>query len=183
MGANDAFSKQGTRVQNRARPGSSEDRVITILEQREYLRKYQSRLDKLASGSLDVPAFLRQLAPEMLQGLLVTAETTKSDNLKTAIQQDILDRAGYGKITKAVHVHQPVDHNTTRQELMSLVKSKAREAGIAIKGIKNDDEDIIDVSPDVVQQETTGASDKPDQVRSEDSKPTQDNSSNKTRDV
>jgi hypothetical protein len=131
---------------------------------------------------LDVPAFLRQLAPEMLQGLLLTVETTKSDNLKTAIQQDILDRAGYGKVSKAVHVHAPMDHNTTRQELIALVKSKAREAGVQI-GNKYENT-VIDVDAGGVPIPTGVTADgESKQIRSEDDQLAQDDSNKNLRDL
>lgn len=166
----------GTKIQSQIEPDAATDRMVNAIEQIRLVEKYRNAFEKLEKGSSDVPAFLRHLAPEMIMGLLKTLDhEDASMRLKTAIQQDLLDRAGYGKITKALNVTATVDHTTSKRELVNMIFTKAKKAGIKTRR-KDEDEggggsdggDVVDVDA-VVQSEPSeaGSSGNSDEIRGE----------------
>jgi len=179
----------GTKVQSNRRHDGEEMRLIAALEQKRYLEKYEKDLEKLGQGTLDLPAFLRQLAPQMIKNLLITSEKTESDKLKVDIAQDLLDRAGYGKVQKHAHMHGGLDPKATRREIMSMIRSKARKANITINGKVNEKlkDDVIDAtiarSGMSVSEDPAGSDCDTDEIFSEGEESTPPDSSGEGGDV
>jgi hypothetical protein len=147
---------QGTKVQ--ASSGNSQEaRMVRLLDEKATLERYSKQLEKLEQGTLSVPGFLKQLAGPMMQKILYTIETTKDERLKVSAAQDLLDRAGHGKVTKAVVAHHDMGFKETKRELVNSVITLARKAGIKVKDdsyVEGDEEvyeveakDIKDVTP------------------------------------
>lgn len=163
----------GTKIQSQIEPDAATERMVNAIDKMRLVQKYEDAFNKLTKGASDVPAFLRTLAPEMIMGLLKTLDAEDaSARLKTDIQQDLLDRAGYGKITKALNVTATVDHTTSKRELVNMIFTKAKKAGIKTKRKEDDDADsgpIIDAESSVVQQDgsKTGSGSNSDKVRGE----------------
>ena len=169
----------GTRVQNSHRPDSVEQWMVNSLDRVDLIRRHARAFEKLGEGTMDMPGFLRQLAPDMVFGLLETLSDVKvSQKLKSQIRQDLLDRAGHGKITKAITLNAAVDPQTTKRELINLIMTKAKIAGVAIQRKETEGEDIIDgdATPVVPKGPPQKSDSDADQVRSEDPKPPPDNS-------
>lgn len=58
----------------------------------------------------------------------------ENDKVRLEAAKDILDRAGYGKTHKvAIAGSINVDHDTSKMELVNLILSSARRAGIKVK--------------------------------------------------
>lgn len=163
----------GTKIQSQIEPDAATDRMVNAIEKMRLVQKYEDAFNKIQKGSSDLPAFLRHLAPEMVMGLLRTLDSEEASmKLKTSIQQDILDRAGYGKITKALNVTASVDHTTSKRELVNMIFTKAKKAGIKTKRKDEDEGDsgpVIDAESSVVQQSASkaGSSGDADKVRGE----------------
>jgi hypothetical protein len=136
----------GVGIQENWRPDTTEYLMLRHISQMRDFDRYRPFFEKLAKGSLDMPAFLRQLAPELLLGLLGTLnDPDVSEKLKTNIRQDLLDRAGHGKIAKAINLSGTLDPKTSRRELMNIIMTKAKAAGVVIE--RKDDENVMDVAP------------------------------------
>lgn len=77
------------------------------------------------------------------------------DKIKLAAATDILDRAGHGKTTKHQHGGVvTVDHQASKMELINLILSSARRAGIKTKDgggqaleARPAGEAVVDVTP------------------------------------
>lgn len=143
--------EQGTRVQTSKSPDSTEERLIRMLDEKRALEKYEAQIKKLEKGTLDLPGFLKQLSIPMIQKILYTIEVTKDDRLRLTAAQDLLDRAGYGKINKAVVAHSNLDFRETKRELVNSVITLARKSGIKVKEADyvEGDDTVVDVTPSV----------------------------------
>lgn len=144
--------EQGTKVQSKFH-GSEEWRMVCALDEKRALEKYAQQLESLSKGTLNMPGFFKQLSGPMMQKILYTIETTKDEKLRVSAAQDILDRAGHGKISKAVVAHQDLGFENTKRELINSVMSLAKKAGIKVKeeSYVEGDGDVVDV--DVVDSE------------------------------
>lgn len=124
-------------------------KVVNDIHRKREALAFQENMEKMMQGTLDVPAFLNAIAPNLIKELVTTSVETEDEKLKTSINQDLLDRAGYGKITKGAVLHQgAIDVSTTKRELVSAVLSLSKKAGIKIKGGHSEvegDSDIVDV--------------------------------------
>lgn len=146
------YMEQGTRVQQGTKKNWEEEAMIENLQDMEKLHKYRHYLQQLDKGSLDIPGFLKEISKQQLKNLLIISEMSNDEKVKVNIAQDLLDRAGYGKIAKGVVAHSHMDANTTKRELVNMVMSAARTAGIKVKddtrSVEDEEDDnIIDVSP------------------------------------
>lgn len=128
---------QGTKVQTTNHGNPTEDALIAAIDEKYALKRYQKDIQSLEKGSIDTPTFLKQVSNQMLKKLLYTIETTKDDRLKVNIAQDILDRAGHGKVNKAMVAHSHVDMNTTKTELINMVMSMGKKAGLPVKDVSH----------------------------------------------
>lgn len=124
--------EQGTKVQSK-KSNSEEWRMVCALDEKRALERYQKHLEALEQGTLNMPGFLKQLSGPMIRKILYTVETTKDEKLRVSAAQDILDRAGHGKINKSIHAHQDLGFENTKRELINSVMSLAKKAGIKVK--------------------------------------------------
>lgn len=173
----------GTKIQDNRGHGANESNLVNAIDDLRLLEAYRESFKKLSKGTMDLPSFLQQLAPDMIKGLLLTAADEKTTpKLRTQIQQDILDRSGFGKINKAVNITASVDPTTTKRELVNLILTKAKKAGIKTqrKEYEQDSDTTIDVTPRVSKQANATADSYSDaeQVRGEGQEPSPDDSDN-----
>jgi len=140
--------KQGCKVQTSPNNDAATHKMVNMMEDYKHVARYRKNLEKLMKGTLDVPGFLHAVSPQLLMNLLVTAETTENEKIKTDIHKDLLDRAGHGKITKGAVLHAGViDADTTKRELVNLALSMSKKAGFKVKEVAHveGDVDVIDV--------------------------------------
>jgi hypothetical protein len=130
--------------------------MVRLLDERRALERYEKQLAMLEQGTLSIPGFMKQLAGPMMQKILYTIETTKDEKLKVSAAQDLLDRAGHGKVTKAVVAHHDMGFQETKRELVNSVITLARKAGIKVKdeSYVEGDEDIIEVQSEDIKDVT-----------------------------
>ncbi len=141
----------GVKIQTSPNNDAATHKMVNMMEDFKNVERYKKNIEKLMKGTLDVPGFLQAVSPQLLVNLLVTAETTENEKVKTNIHQDLLDRAGHGKITKGAVLHAGViDADTTKRELVNLAKSMSKKAGFKVKDESHveGDVDVIDVTPD-----------------------------------
>lgn len=148
MAKGDPFTDRlGTGIQNNRSSNTYEEKMVLMLQRKKVyeaaLKEFKDPIDKLKKGSLDVPAFLEELAPQMFEELLYTLQTSESEKVRVDVAKDILDRAGYGKINKAVIGSVRVDRHTAKSELINSIISMAKKTDV-IK-IKENNEDTIDI--------------------------------------
>jgi hypothetical protein len=107
-----------------------EDAIIGAIDMKKTLSKHADWVEKLRAGQIDVSQFLSALSPDVAIELVDIALAGESEKNRLAAMQDILDRAGHGKINK--HAIASVDPNQPKEQLISLImglnkKSKAIE--------------------------------------------------------
>lgn len=115
-----------------------EDAIIEAIDMRRTLTKHADWIEKLRAGHVDVPQFLNGMAPDVAVNLLDLALNGSSDKIKLAAIQDMLDRAGYSKVTKVAAA--VVDPNAPREQLVAMIaglSSKTKEIEI----VDDDDQD------------------------------------------
>lgn len=116
------------------RASNSEDRLIKLIDIADTLRRYDTLIKKVSKGSLDVPAFLKEVAMDAALQVVHLMNTSVDDKTRLAAATDVLDRAGHGKTTK--HQHSggiTVDHQASKMELINMILSSAKRAGIKTK--------------------------------------------------
>lgn len=103
---------------------SYEDRMIEAMDNKKQILKFMQMVESLEENKLDVQSFFQGMAPQVAKELMFTALSEKtSEKGKIAAMQDVLDRAGYGKITK--HAVASVDASTSRETILALIAGKA----------------------------------------------------------
>lgn len=145
--------EQGRKVQTtKGSRNRYEDFVIRNLDKAAVLKRYEDQIRQLEEGTLKLPGFMKQISIQQTLNLLAIQETTTDAKLATNIAQDLLDRAGYGKISKVAHAHAVADMTETKRELVNKALSLAGKAGFKVKKEKHveADSDVIDVEPSVV---------------------------------
>lgn len=122
----------GVRVQQQIRPDAAEYRMIKMMERADKFQDYRHHFERLKKGSLDVPAFFGELSHE---AMVVMIESMRAEDPRLAFDaaKDVLDRAGHGKTQKIAVGHVHVDHQTSKRELINMIMSSAKKAGLDVK--------------------------------------------------
>lgn len=130
----DSSSKGGTQAHNR---NHKEDAIAEAIDMKKTLITHADWITRLREGKIDTSQFIASMSPEVAVKLVDVAFNGESEKNRLAAMQDILDRAGHGKVNK--HAIANVDPSQPKEQLLSLImglnkKSKAIE-------IEDDDED------------------------------------------
>lgn len=130
----------------------AESRLIKLIDQADTIKRYDTLLRKISKGTLDVPAFLKEVSMDAALQVVHLMHSSTDEKVQLAAATDLLDRAGHGKTTK--HQHGgivTVDHQASKMELINLILSSARRAGIETKeevgGQLEARPETIDVTP------------------------------------
>lgn len=110
-----------------------EDNIAAAIDNKNTLLKIAGQLDKLVR-TRDVKGFIEDVAPETVVELVTIAHDARTP-AKVRLQaiQDLLDRAGYGKVTK--HAVARLDANASKDEIISAIygtKKELKQVGIEI---------------------------------------------------
>lgn len=123
---------------------SREDRLISLIEAKDTILRYESLVKKIADGAKGIPDFFKAAA---LDAAIVTTDimlTGENDKVRLEAAKDVLDRAGHGKTQKvSVSGSVQVDHDTSKLELMNMILASARKAGIKVR----DDAPLLEARP------------------------------------
>lgn len=112
----------------------SENRLIRLIEQADTIKRYEVLMRKISKGTLDVPAFLKEVSMDAALQVVHLMHSSNDEKVQLAAATDLLDRAGHGKTTKHQHGGVvTVDHQASKMELINLILSSARRAGIETK--------------------------------------------------
>lgn len=138
----------GVKVQEHRDPGKQESHLISMIERADAIRWMQKQMGKAKKGTLDVPQCLNALSMRAVLevGHLLTAEETP-DKLRFEVAKDVMDRAGHGKTQKIAVGHMHIDPQATKTELINMIMSSAKSAGIDTKEeayVEGSDYDVID---------------------------------------
>jgi hypothetical protein len=128
---------QGYEDPSRSAKGNAsrqEDRLIQLIEAKGTIERYETLLKKISDGSKGVPDFFKAAT---IDALVVTADIMlygDSDKVRLEASKDILDRAGHNKTQKvSLSGSVQVDHDTSKMELINLIISSARRAGLPVR--------------------------------------------------
>jgi hypothetical protein len=117
----------------------TEANMVAAIDNKNTLLKLADQLNKL-TRTRDVKGFIEDIAAETAVELATIAHDAKTP-AKVRLQaiQDLLDRAGFGKVTK--HAVARLDANASKEEILSAIygtKKELKQVGIEIV---DDDED------------------------------------------
>lgn len=127
----------------KTRASNSEDRLIHLIQSKGTIERYMHLVEKMEKGALDVNGYFKHAAVDAAINLTDLMHFGDSDKVRLEATKDILDRAGFNKTSKiAVAGSFHVDHDTSKMELVNLILSSARRAGIKVK-----DEDAVFAEP------------------------------------
>lgn len=127
-----------------------ESYLIDLIDKADTIERYEKLINKLNEGTLDTPGFLKALAPQAALELVHIMTNGENEKTRLDAAKDLLDRAGHGKTQKVAVGHVHVDHTTSKRELINMVLSAARKAGI--NTVRKDD----DEAPEVVEAAVVG---------------------------
>lgn len=115
-----------------------EDLMAAAIDHKNTLLKLQKQLERLSKTS-DVKGFIEDIAPETVLELALLAHDPKTaSKIRLAAIQDILDRAGYNKVTK--HAVARIDASESKEAIIASIKGAKKELkGV---GIEITDEDL-----------------------------------------
>lgn len=111
-----------------------EDKLLNLIDQAATIRRYEALLRKVGKGTLDVPAFIKEVALDAALKVAHIMHTSNDEKVQLSAATDLLDRAGHGKTTK--HQFQggvTITHDASRMELVNMILTSARRAGIKTK--------------------------------------------------
>jgi hypothetical protein len=167
-----SLAETGANIQTNPRPDAAEQRMVRMISRVRQFKEYETYFEKLRKGTLDVPGFMQEMTHE---ALMVLMETMRSEDERLAYDaaRDVLDRAGHSKTQKIAVGHVHVDHNTSKRELINLIMTSARRAGMEVKDeehVQGSELGTIDVTPSRVSDvpaDFGGEARPADEVRSE----------------
>ncbi len=126
---------------------AQEDRLIALIEAKGTIERYEQHLKKMQKGTLDVTGFMKAASIDasiQMADLMFYGDT---DKVRLEAAKEILDRAGYGKTQKvSVSGNVHVDHDTSKLELINMIVSSARRAGLPVREAQVAPK-VIDVTP------------------------------------
>lgn len=116
-----------------------EDRIATALDHHKELKKYADLLERLEK-TRDVQGFIQDIAPEVAASmLLMMANPSTPAKVKVEMMKDMLDRAGFGKVTK--HAVARFDASTSKDAIISSILGSKKDLGKVGIEITDDEED------------------------------------------
>jgi hypothetical protein len=121
-----------------------QSRLIQLIESKDTIQRYEKLVERIAKGTLDVPGFIKEVSLDAAVQVADMMYSGENDKVRLEAAKDILDRAGYNKTAKiAIAGHLNVDHDTSKLELVNLILSSARRAGLKVK----DDDPVFETTP------------------------------------
>lgn len=116
-----------------------EHAIITAIDNFGAIKKYEKLLVKLATTK-DVNGFLQDIAPNIAAEMLMLATGDAPEKIKLEAFKDILDRAGYGKVTK--HAVARFDASSSKDAIISSILGAKKDLGkVGIEIVDDDDEE------------------------------------------
>lgn len=101
--------------------------LADVIDNKDYLLKYRDYIEKLMNGQMDIPQFMKSLAPGMVKSIGAIAFTSKNEKIRLQAMQDFLDRAGYSKVEK--HAIATIDPSIPKEQLISMLEGIGKKTG------------------------------------------------------
>lgn len=133
--------KKAEKIYNVSPKRVSEQSMIEAYDNQEALTKFATAIEMLEKTK-DVGAFLGAVSPKMAIELVCLASNGDNKKVQLSAIQDILDRAGYGKVNK--HAVARVSVTESKDALISLLlgaNNALKAEGIEIVEDDNDNQD------------------------------------------
>lgn len=109
-----------------------EDNIAAAMDNKNTLLALSEQLQRLEKTK-DVQAFIQDIAADTAVDLAMLAKNGESEKVRLEAIRDILDRAGYGKVTK--HAVARIDATQSKDTIISTIlgaKKDLKKAGIEI---------------------------------------------------
>ncbi len=117
----------------------SEDSMIEAIDNKNTLIKLAKQIERLKSTK-DVQGFIQDIAPHLaLETVTMMLDPGTPSKVRAELLKDMLDRAGYGKVTK--HAVARFDADTSKDAIISAIMGSKKDLGKAGIEIVDDDED------------------------------------------
>ena len=108
----------------------TEDDLIDAIDQARVIEKYAKEIKDLRENKIDMTEFMEKMSVPAMVTLIYAMNSTTSLKDKASIAQDILDRAGHGKINKMAIASRSFDKKSSEDELISHILGMARGTNI-----------------------------------------------------
>lgn len=106
---------------------TKEDEWIELIDAKDFLFENRHAVEKLNKGHVDVPGFLKEIAPGVLLKLAQIAMHGSTEKARLTALQDLLDRAGYSKVEK--HAIANIDPSIPQEQLISMLEGIGKKTG------------------------------------------------------
>lgn len=117
-----------------------EDRMLSMLDQKNALLKLAPILKRLDKGTLDVQGAIDELAPNILiEQMKILYSTDTADKVKLDAIKHLLGVAGYSPSQK--HEISRVDPSTPRESILSILRGSTKDWAQADIEIVDDSEE------------------------------------------
>lgn len=138
---------QRTRSQSHSTADMQTERMLDAVDQLDTIKRYEALCQKIGEGTLDVPGFIKSISHDAAMKIATLMLTAEQEKVQLEAAKDILDRAGYNKTNKFAVASVTIDHQTSKAELINLIMSSAKRAGITPKDKPAVEVEEINVTP------------------------------------
>lgn len=121
-----------------AHRNKEEAELVKMIDEKDAVLSLNKEIRKL-SNTNDVQSFLTEISPTMAIELALLAKASDSEKIKLEAIKDILDRAGFGKVTK--HAVARFDANSSKEQILAAIMGARKDLSKAGIEIVDDDED------------------------------------------
>lgn len=119
---------------SKEKASDQEAHLLRLIDQADAIRRYGKHMVQMNKGTMQVPGFFRAVAHDAAMVMAQLMISGDSDKIKLEAAKDILDRAGHNKTTKmSIAGQMNVSHETSKLELINIIMSSAKKAGIRTK--------------------------------------------------
>jgi hypothetical protein len=116
-----------------------EDNLAVAIDNKNTLLKLQRQLERLQKTA-DVKGFIEDIAPDtVVQLAMIAHDANTSEKVRLAAIQDILDRAGYNKVTKTAVAR--IDASESKEAIIASIYGAKKELKAVGLEITDEDED------------------------------------------
>jgi hypothetical protein len=115
-----------------------EDNLAKAIDNKNTILRILNVLDRL-ERTKDVQGAIQDIAPDVFVDLVILAKEAKGEKVKLAAIQDLLDRAGYGKVTK--HAVARFNASDSKEAIISSILGTKKDLSKIGIEITDDDQD------------------------------------------
>lgn len=130
-------SSKSDGLSTRNNSNGKEDRLVRALDMKRTIEKFNDLVEKSQNGQIDVGGFFAGVAPDAAMELAhIALSPDSNEKTRLAAITELLDRAGYSKVSKHAIIGQ-IDSTSSKRELLASIMG-------AVDGNKDLDIEIVD---------------------------------------